>query len=118
MINATVTGNVGKQPELKNTRTGKAMATFSVASTYTPKTGEPTTTWVDVVCFDDQAEQVAEKLGKGARVCVTGRLEMQKYQRADGTEGSSLRMVADEVAVSLRWGRRPQVEEDQAAVAF
>jgi single-strand DNA-binding protein len=109
MISATVTGNLGKPPELKTTRSGKQMASFSVASTYSPKNGEPTTTWVDIVCFDDQAEQVAGRLNKGDRVCVTGRLELEKFQRKDGTEGSALRMIADEVAISLRWGKRDTV---------
>jgi single-strand DNA-binding protein len=116
MISATVTGNVGKQPELKTSRSGKPLVSFSVASTYNPKNGEPTTTWVDVVCFDEQAEQVAERVNKGDRVCVTGRLELEKFQRKDGTEGSALRMVADEVGLSLRWGKRERVtagaEED------
>ena len=121
MITATVTGNVGKQPELKATSSGKAMASFSVASTFNPKNGEPKTTWVDVVCFDEQAEQVAERVNKGDRVCVTGRLELEKFQRKDGTEGSALRMVADEVALSLRWGKRDRVAagaDDYASTPF
>ena len=115
MISATVTGNVGKQPELKTSRSGKPLVSFSVASTYNPKKGEPTTTWVDVVCFDEQAEQVSERVNKGDRVCVTGRLELEKFQRKDGTEGSALRMVADEVGLSLRWGKRDRVAAGAAS---
>lgn len=120
MISATVTGNVGKQPESKVTSTGKAMATFSVASSFTPKNGEPRTTWVDVVCFDEQAEQVAERVSKGDRVCVTGRLELEKYTRKDGTEGSALRMVADEIGLSLRWAKKERQAEEEmiGAVPF
>lgn len=120
MISATVTGNVGKQPESKITSTGKAMATFSVASSFTPKNGEPRTTWVDVVCFDEQAEQVTERVSKGDRVCVTGRLELEKYTRKDGTEGSALRMVADEIGLSLRWGKKERQADDElvGAVPF
>lgn len=114
MITSTVTGNVGKQPESKVTSTGKAMASFSVASTYNPKNGEPKTTWVDVICFDEQAEQVVERVGKGDRVCVTGRMELEKFIRKDGTEGAALRMVADEVALSLRWGKRERSDELEA----
>ena len=117
MISATVTGNVGRQPELRNTRTGKSMATFSVASTYSPKVGEPTTTWVDVVCFDEQADIVSQRVNKGDRVVVTGRMELQKYQRSDGSEGASLRMVADEIGASLRWGRKDAADREEDAVA-
>jgi single-stranded DNA-binding protein len=36
-------------------------------------------------------------------VVVTGRLALENYQKKDGTPGSSLRLVADEVGKSLRW---------------
>ena len=104
MISATITGNVGKVQELKTTRTGKSMLSFSVASTYKPKDGgEGQTTWVDVVCFDEQADTVSQSVQKGDRVVVTGRLALETYQKKDGTQGSSLRLMADEVGKSLRW---------------
>jgi single-strand DNA-binding protein len=103
MIQATVTGNVGKQPELRDTKSGKPMATFSVAST--EKKDSPTT-WVDVVCFDEQADMVTQTLQKGQRVVVTGRLSLETFDKKDGSKGFSLRMVADEVGVSLRWPKR------------
>jgi single-strand DNA-binding protein len=58
---------------------------------------------VDVVCFDEQADMVSQSLQKGDRVVVTGRLALENYQKKDGTPGSSLRLVADEVGKSLRW---------------
>lgn len=115
MITATVTGNVGKQPELRTTSGGKQMTSFGVASTYKRKNGEATTTWVDVVCFDEQAADACERLEKGARVVVTGRLEMEKYQRKDGSEGQSLRMLADEVAINVRI---PKAETVGAGIAW
>jgi|LakMenE18May11ns_1017448.scaffolds.fasta_scaffold9880897_3 single-strand DNA-binding protein len=106
MITATVTGNVGKTPELRTTSGGKPMTTFGVASTYKRKGGEPTTTWVDVVCFDEAAEAVCESLNKGDRVMVTGRVELERYQKKDGGEGQSLRMIADDVALSVRFRKQ------------
>jgi single-strand DNA-binding protein len=106
MIKATVTGNVGKKPELKTTSGGKQMTTFGVASTYKRKDGEPVTTWIDVVCFDETAAAVCDEIDKGSRVMVSGRLELERYQRKDGGEGSSLRMIADDVAISVRFQKR------------
>lgn len=110
MITATVTGNLGKQPELKVTRSGKNMCSFSVASTYKKEGQEGQTTWVDVVCFDEQADMVSQTLQKGDRVVVTGRLSLETYQKKDGSQGTSLRLMADEVGRSLRWtGKRQTV---------
>ena len=106
MIEAVVTGNVGRVGELKTSGGGKAYATFSVASS--EKKDGPTT-WVDVVCFDEQAEQVAHTLQKGQRVVVTGRLSSESYEKQDGTMGVSVRLVASDVGLSLRWPRRGRV---------
>lgn len=109
MITATITGNVGKVGELRSTGSGKPMLSFSVASTYKkPGQDEGQTTWVDVLCFDEQADMVSQTLQKGDRVVVTGRLALEAYQKKDGSQGSSLRLMADEVGKSLRWSGRRQ----------
>jgi len=109
MITSQITGNIGKQPELKTTRSGKAMANFSVASTYKKEGQEDQTTWVDVVCFDEQADVVSQRLQKGDRVCVSGRMSLETYQKKDGSTGFSLRLMADEVGLSLRFPKREKV---------
>lgn len=106
MIEATVTGNVGNVKELRITNSGKAMLNFSVAST--EKKDGPTT-WVDVVCFDEQAETCSQSLQKGQRVVVSGRMGLETYQKKAGTQGTSLRLVANEVGLSLRWPKREAV---------
>jgi single-strand DNA-binding protein len=82
------------------------MANFSIAST---EKKEGATTWVDVVCFDEQADVVSQSVQKGDRVVVTGRLALETYEKKDGSQGSSLRLVADEVGKSLRWPARQTV---------
>lgn len=82
------------------------MTNFSVAST--EKKDGPTT-WIDVVCFDEMADVVSQTLQKGDRVVVTGRMALETYQKKDGSQGSSLRLVADEAGKSLRWARRQAV---------
>ena len=115
MIEATVTGNVGKVNELRITKSGKAMLTFSVAST--EKKDGPTT-WVEVVCFDEQAETCSQTLQKGQRVVVSGRMGLETYQKKDGTQGFSLRLMANEVGVSLRWPKREAVSVGDDEIPF
>lgn len=102
MIQATVTGNLGRDPELKDTKTGKKMATFSVASTTKRDGREPETTWLDVVCFDRLAEDAAGNFRKGMKVILLGQLSMETYTRKDNTEGVALRMVANDIGLMVR----------------
>lgn len=102
MIRATIDGNVGSEPQLRTTAGGKAVASFSVAST--EKVGnEKVTTWVEVVAWEETAEMVGEYIQKGSRVLVTGRLSLEEFQRKDGTKGSKIKLVAEDLGISLRW---------------
>jgi single-strand DNA-binding protein len=49
------------------------------------------------------AENVAESIGKGSRVVVTGRLEQRSWETENGDKRSVVEIVADEVGPSLRW---------------
>jgi single-strand DNA-binding protein len=114
MIQATVTGNLGRDPELKDTRTGKKMATFSVASTTKRDGKDPETTWLDIVCFDRLAEDAAGNFRKGMKVIVIGQLSMETFARKDGTDGSALRMVANDIGLMIRSKQdREEADDDQ-----
>lgn len=115
MITSTVTGNVGREPETRNTKTGKAMCSFSVASTMRKDGREPETTWVDVLCFDELALGVVEQLHKGAKVVVTGQMALETFEKKDGTPGFALRLVANEVALSLRAAKNYEEDEPRFA---
>ena len=88
--------------ELKFTAAGMAMAKFSVAETR-KKNDEKLTTWFNVVVFDKLAENVAASLSKGKRVVVAGRIESDDYVNKDGVEVKKFQVIADDVAVSMRW---------------
>ena len=112
MINATVTGNIGKDPEMKETRNGKKMATFSLASSQ--KRGEEQeTTWIDCVAFEATAEAISGNLGKGMRVLVTGPLSLETYKRRDGGEGTSLRMIVNDIGLMVRSGSKKEAPSDE-----
>lgn len=99
-------GNLTRDPELKWTASGVAVASFTVAASERKRTdsGE----WVDgdVVFLDVSAwrqlgENVAESLAKGDRVSVTGRLKSRKYEAKDGSERVAWSVDADDVSLSL-----------------
>ena len=102
MIYGKITGNVGRDPELRTTASGKTVCNFSVASSYKSKNGQnENCTWIDVVCFDDLGQDVAEKIMKGAKVMVSGRMELQTFEKKDGTVGHALRCYADDVGLHV-----------------
>jgi len=99
----TISGNMTRNPELRYSDTGTALVRFGVAVSYKTKTKPETTSFYDVVAFNSLAENVAASLASGNRVNVTGRVEVRKYQKKDGTEGTAVEIVADEIGPSLRW---------------
>lgn len=102
MNQITVTGNVTKDPELRYTANGKAIATFSIATSH-GKDDKKQTTFHDIKVFNEMAENVGRSINKGCRVTVVGRLEKSTYERKDGGKGMAIDIIADEVALSLRW---------------
>jgi single-strand DNA-binding protein len=100
--NITVIGNVGRDPELRYANSGTAVLKFSVADTI-GKDENKKTTWHDITVFGEMAENVGSALGKGQRVIVMGRLQKSKYTGRDGVEKEKAEIVADDVALSLRW---------------
>lgn len=105
MNTITIVGNVGKDPELKYSAGGKAIVKFTVADTR-GKDDQKETIWHNVVCFDEMAENVADQVSKGSRLVIQGRLSERKYQDKNGQDNLWREIVADEVSVSLRWGKK------------
>ena len=110
-----IIGNLGRDPEMRYTPTGKPVTQFTVAvnqSTKNQQTGEWTeeTDWFRVSVFGDRAERAAEQLRKGNRVFVEGRFRTREFEGNDGQKRTSLDITADNV-ISLE--RRPR--EDDAA---
>lgn len=104
----TICGSMGRDPDLRFTPTGQAVATFSVAvnrrwqDRQTQEWREDTD-WIDCVAWGSLAENCAESLTKGCRVIVTGRFSQRSWNTEDGQKRSKVEVVADEVGPSLRW---------------
>jgi single-strand DNA-binding protein len=105
---ATIVGNLTRDPELRFTNSGMQVTSFGLAVNYrrqNKQTGEwdEETSFIDVTCFGQMAENVAETLTKGSRALVTGRLQVRTYDRRDGGQGTAVEVIADEIGPSLRW---------------
>ena len=93
-------GRLGRDPELRQTTSGKATATLSVATDRRVKRGEQwekVADWHQVVVWDRQAENVAKFLSKGSELAVSGRLQTRKWQDKDGKDRYSTEVVAHSV---------------------
>jgi single-strand DNA-binding protein len=109
MSNSTViTGNLTREPEIRYTRDGQATTLLGVAvnrrwQDRQSKEWEESTSFFDVVCWRDLAENAALSLSKGMRVVVVGRLEQRSWETDEGGRRSKVEIVADEVGPSLRF---------------
>ena len=98
----TVVGNLTRDPELRYTPAGFAVATFGLAWNYKDKSGDESVSFFDIKCWRDLAENVAASLAKGNRVVVYGRLDYQSWEK-DGQRRSKVEIIADDIGPSLRW---------------
>jgi len=104
----TLIGNITRDPEMRYVPSGTPQTTFGLAVNrrwQNRQNGqwEESTSFFDVVCWRDLALNVAESMGKGARVIVAGRLEQRSWEVEGGEKRSKIEVVADEVGPSLRW---------------
>lgn len=105
----TVIGNLTGDPELRFTPSGAAVANFTVAST--PRTfdrqsnewRDGDTMFLNCSIWRQAAENVAETLGKGMRVIVSGRLKSRSYDDREGNRRTVFEIDVDEVGPSLRY---------------
>jgi single-strand DNA-binding protein len=104
----SIVGNLTRDPELRFTPTGQATASFGVAvnrrwQNRQTSEWEEATSFFDIVCWGQLAENAAQSLAKGARVVVSGRLDQRSWETAEHERRSKIEITADEVAPSLRW---------------
>ena len=88
-----IIGRLGRDPELRYTQAGKAVASFSVAVDRRQK-GE--TDWFNVSAWEKTAELCNEYLRKGRQVAVRGRMQSRQYEK-DGAKVTAWDLVAEEV---------------------
>ncbi len=83
-------GNLGKDPDLRYTPGGKAVASFSLATSerWTNQEGQKqeNTTWHNIVAWGKQAEVMKEYLAKGRQVYIEGRISNRSYDDKEGNK--------------------------------
>ena len=99
----TVVGNVTRDPELRFTQGGMAVANFGIAWNKKKADGEEAVSFFNVSCFRQLAENVAESITKGSRVVVYGALSQRSWDTPEGDRRSAVEIIADDVAPSLKW---------------
>lgn len=96
-----LSGNLGKDADLRMTNGGTAKLTFSMATKerYKGKNGEQQekTNWHNVVVWGQRAEKIHRLLVKGLLVTVQGKLETRSYEDKDGTKRYVTEVKADEI---------------------
>jgi len=99
----TVVGNVTRDPELRFTQGGMAVANFGIAWNKKKADGEEEVSFFNVSCFRQLAENVAESITKGSRVVVYGSLSQRSWDTPEGDRRSAVEIIADDVSPSLKW---------------
>ncbi len=90
-------GNLTRDPEIRYTPNGSAVATLGLAVNRRYKQGEELkeeVTFVDIVVFGKQAEHCGQYLAKGRGVLVEGRLQQRRWETEDGQKRSKIEVVA------------------------
>jgi single-strand DNA-binding protein len=114
-----IMGNLGKDPEMRYTTSGAAVANFSVAinENYTNEAGEKQekTTWINCVAWKKTAENCSQYLHKGSKVLVQGRIQVRSWDDKDtGKKRYSTEVVAERVTFldgKKQEGDAPQAEQ-------
>lgn len=89
-------GNLGKDPEVRYTSSGKCVCNFSLATTEKSKDNEYTE-WHRVVAWDRLGEVCGEYLSKGSPVYIEGTIRTRKWQDKDGNDRYSTEIIARDV---------------------
>ena len=104
---ATITGNITRDPELRQTQGGTSVLTIGVAVNDRRK-NQQTGEWedypnfIDCAIFGNRATGVAPHLEKGMKVAIEGKLNQSRWQAEDGTNRSKIEIIVDEIEFMSR----------------
>ena len=115
-------GNLGKDPEVRYTPSGQAVATFNLATSerFKNKSGdwEDRTEWHRVTLWSRLAEIAGEHLHKGKTVYIEGRLQTRKWQDSSGNDRYTTEIVGEKMQMlSPRGERRPDGAQSDPGTA-
>lgn len=117
---ATITGNITRDPELRQTQGGTSVLTIGVAVNDRRK-NQQTGEWedypnfIDCTIFGNRATGVAPHLEKGMKVAIEGKLNQSRWQAEDGTNRSKIGIIVDEIEFMAKRDGSQQPMQQQAA---
>ena len=100
MLNRVVLmGRLTRDPALRRTQSGTAVASFSLAvdRDFKSQSGEKETDFIDIVAWRNTAEFVSKYFAKGRMAVVEGRLQIREWKDRDGNNRRTAEVVADNV---------------------
>lgn len=104
----TISGNLTREPEVRQTPSGYEILNIGVAVNDRRKNQqsgewEDVANFVDVVVFGKRASSLSKILTKGMKVCIDGKLRYSSWEK-DGQRRSKLEVIADDVDIMQRRG--------------
>lgn len=100
MLNiVAVMGRLARDPEMRQTTTGKSVASFRIACDRGRRdvNGQSQADWLDVVAWDRIAEFICKYFQKGSLIVIDGRLQTRQYQDKNGQNRTAVEIVANNV---------------------
>lgn len=100
MINRTVlVGRLTRDPQLKRTQQGDAVASFTLAvnRNYTTRDGQQQADFINCIVWKKQAENIVKYCSKGSLVGVEGRIQTRSYENNQGQRVNVVEVVCDSV---------------------
>ena len=100
MLNViAIMGRLSRDPELRQTTTGKNVASFTIACSRGRKdaNGKDLVDWIPVVAWEHTAEFVCKYFEKGSLIAIDGRLQSRTYKDRDGNNRTAIEIVANNV---------------------
>lgn len=96
--NATIEGFVTHEPQLKKTKTGKSVCTFSLAINHYSKNDEPPrVSFIEVETWEKIAELCSKSVVKGKRLIVMGSLRQDRWEDDNGKTQSRIKIIGNEI---------------------
>ena len=98
MLNViAIMGRLSRDPELRQTTTGRNVASFTIAGSRGRKdaNGKDLVDWIPVVAWEHTAEFVCKYFEKGSLIAIDGRLQSRTYKDRDGNNRTAIEIVAN-----------------------
>lgn len=111
MLNkAILMGRLTRDPEMRYTQGGMAVASFTLAVSRSRKAeGQPAADFIDVIAWNKQAEFTCQWFKKGALAVIIGRIQTRNWEDKNGNKRVSVEVVADEI----QFGESKKEKESQ-----